>query len=314
VLSASVVVTCADTSPPLAECLAGLVNQEPRPAEVIVVHRRGGAEIAGLRAEFPDVRFVEFEGKTDAARNAGLARAGAEVVAFIDSDCVAQPGWLASLLENYRNPAVAAVGGRLVEPSGGTNTLIGLALPNGTLATGFDRDPGRTIQVEHLSPANASFRRESLDAAGGFGSHYAGDGGTGVTELCLRLHAGGQRICFAPGAVVRKPAADRVPPFWPDLRADYRVRRDHVLLLALVHGTSAKVVRNYLTVAVREEFDCFARMRARSGPVMADGTPRLLSRRLTAPVVVGRGLAGVTGLVAGLAVAVKANAGRKRGG
>ena len=49
-----------------------------------------------------------------AARNAGLARVSTPVVAFIDSDCVPDEGWLEPLLAHFDDPMVAAVAPRIV--------------------------------------------------------------------------------------------------------------------------------------------------------------------------------------------------------
>ena len=49
-----------------------------------------------------------------AARNAGLAQAGTPLVAFIDSDCVPEDGWLQPLLAHFNDPLVAAVAPRIL--------------------------------------------------------------------------------------------------------------------------------------------------------------------------------------------------------
>jgi mycofactocin glycosyltransferase len=48
------------------------------------------------------------------ARNAGLAQVGTPLVAFIDSDCVPDDGWLEPLLGYFDDPIVAAVAPRIV--------------------------------------------------------------------------------------------------------------------------------------------------------------------------------------------------------
>jgi mycofactocin glycosyltransferase len=49
-----------------------------------------------------------------AARNAGLARSGTPLVAFLDSDCVPEDGWLEPLLAHFNDPLVAAVAPRIL--------------------------------------------------------------------------------------------------------------------------------------------------------------------------------------------------------
>ena len=52
------------------------------------------------------------------ARNTGVGAATGAVIAFLDDDAVAAPGWLASLLAPFDDPTVGCVGGR-VEPAWG---------------------------------------------------------------------------------------------------------------------------------------------------------------------------------------------------
>jgi len=73
------------------------------PAEVAAAARVGGA---GL------VRHSRARGPA-AARNAGLRAAGTELVAFLDSDCVPSPGWLARLAGHLTDPRLALVAPRI---------------------------------------------------------------------------------------------------------------------------------------------------------------------------------------------------------
>lgn len=45
------------------------------------------------------------------ARNSGIAASRCDVVAFVDDDAQIQPGWLELLRADYRDPAIAGVGG-----------------------------------------------------------------------------------------------------------------------------------------------------------------------------------------------------------
>ena len=58
------------------------------------------------------------------ARNAGLATAQTPIVAFVDSDCVASPGWLAALLAHFDDPLVAAVAPRVVPATTAQDTPV----------------------------------------------------------------------------------------------------------------------------------------------------------------------------------------------
>jgi glycosyltransferase involved in cell wall biosynthesis len=97
----SIVIPSFDRSAVLAEVLAALEGQQGAPDfEVVVVDdgsTDGTAELlAGLRPSFPlTVRRQPNRGPA-AARNAGVAAASGEWVAFLGDDTVPQKGWLAA--------------------------------------------------------------------------------------------------------------------------------------------------------------------------------------------------------------------------
>ena len=67
-------------------------------------------------AERHGARFVALAANAGpaAARNVGLAAVHTPLVAFVDSDCVPSPGWLAPLLGHFDDPVVGAVAPRVV--------------------------------------------------------------------------------------------------------------------------------------------------------------------------------------------------------
>lgn len=84
-----------------------------QPSEVIIAvdNNRGLAE--RVRNAMPGIRVVEHDGPRGVAgcRNAGAAAAHHEILAFLDDDAVASPGWLHAIREAVRDLNVAGVGG-----------------------------------------------------------------------------------------------------------------------------------------------------------------------------------------------------------
>ncbi len=120
VADVTVVIPVRDRSELLDRCLTSLGPDTPvlvvddgsqDPGPVAEVCRRHGARL----------RVRRVNGGPAAARNEGLAQVDSELVAFLDSDCVAGPGWLGPLVRMLDDPAVGAVAPR-VRPVGSSGS------------------------------------------------------------------------------------------------------------------------------------------------------------------------------------------------
>jgi glucosyl-dolichyl phosphate glucuronosyltransferase len=114
------VITCAysmERWDDLADAVNSLRGLEQRPDEIIIVIDHNPELKARAQAAFPDVLVIENQHARGAsgARNAGIAVARGEVIAFLDDDAVADPHWLAALLAVCQRPGVLGVMGR-IEP------------------------------------------------------------------------------------------------------------------------------------------------------------------------------------------------------
>ena len=118
-MTVSVVVVTRNRCRQLTRCLDSLTRQERHPDELLVVDNGSSDDTAGtvgrLRAPFP-VRLVpEPVVGVAVARNRGLREARGEVVAFIDDDAVAEPGWLAAMEEAFLgDERIGIVGGSIL--------------------------------------------------------------------------------------------------------------------------------------------------------------------------------------------------------
>ncbi len=229
-LSVSVIVCCY-TEERLADirrAVASLWRQSRAPEEVIVVvdnnrelHRRLCQEGDGR------TRLVLSTcGRgLSAARNAGIALARGDLVAFLDDDAVASPDWLERLTAPFADPSVLATGGRaLLAWEGRRPPWLPLEL-EWTVGGSYTWLPQRETPVRNPHGHNMCFRRSVFQAVGGF--HVAmGRVGDGVyageeAELCLRL-----RRALPHGKVLYLPLATvvhRVPRRRATLR--YLLRR-----------------------------------------------------------------------------------------
>ncbi len=102
----------------LERCLKSVLAQSRPPDEIIVVDNGSTDDTAGVVRRFESVcplRYVaELRPGVGRARATGCAAATGDILAFMDDDAVAEPGWLAALEEAfYLDPNVGVVGGRI---------------------------------------------------------------------------------------------------------------------------------------------------------------------------------------------------------
>ena len=111
----SVIIPHLNTPDALDRCLASVCDQslDQGTAEIIVVDNGSTVSFAAVAARYPRVRFLaEPTPGPGPARNTGVAVARANILAFIDADCRAAPGWLqAGVAAVEAAPGRAVVGG-----------------------------------------------------------------------------------------------------------------------------------------------------------------------------------------------------------
>ena len=110
----------------LAACLAA-VNGPATGHDIVVVDDASPDEAANLAVVHAHgARRIRHEVNQGpgAARNTGLAATSAPVVAFLDSDCTPEPGWLDALLPLFDDPRVGAVAPRVRPRPAGQRSLL----------------------------------------------------------------------------------------------------------------------------------------------------------------------------------------------
>jgi GT2 family glycosyltransferase len=205
------VVICAYTRQRWAEivcAVASLRNQTALPEQVILVIDHNDELLRQAEAAFPDVTVVPSTGPRglSGARNAGMALAQADVVAFLDDDAEAEPDWLDNLVRHYAHSDVIGVGGSAVPAWELTRPRWLPPEFDWVVGCSFTGQPNRAAPVRNLLGCNMSFRRAALDGSGGFDSALGRVGSNPVgceeTELCIRL-----RRRHPVGVILYDPAA-----------------------------------------------------------------------------------------------------------
>ncbi|MDQ2904771.1 MAG: mycofactocin biosynthesis glycosyltransferase MftF [Chloroflexota bacterium] len=219
----SIIIPTYNRARQLERCLRSLhaLDYPARCLEIIVVDDAStdetGALLLRLAVEFADqgsrlrvVRHTHQQGVAN-GRNSGAEAARYDLLAYIDSDCVASPGWLAQLVPAFQDAHVAAVGGmiRAYERQSmlGRYEDVCSSLFMGLRA----QQVSAAGPLTYLPTANLLLRREAWQRLGGFAALTFGED----VDLCRRLLATGGHILYIPYGVVYH---DYRTQLWPFLR------------------------------------------------------------------------------------------------
>ncbi|MHB1912895.1 MAG: glycosyltransferase family 2 protein [Acidimicrobiales bacterium] len=229
----SVVVPTYNRAELLARLLDALEAQQGVAFEIIVVDdcstdgtwellgRRGRTTTAAGSAGGVTIHRVRTPVNSGpaTARNIGWRRAAGHLIAFIDDDCVPQPGWLEALAGAFaagngnttgsgRTIGASGAGGAEVDIGAEVGIVQGATLPLPEQAAGrgpfavfvwVDRDHGR------YETCNIAYRRDLLEELGGFDESFGTVAGAPVwgedVDLGWRAREAGARIVFEPAAL-----------------------------------------------------------------------------------------------------------------
>jgi mycofactocin glycosyltransferase len=167
----SVVVPAHQRPAATRACVESLLGLDyPRELlEVIVVDDASDPPLAAALDGQP-IRLLrqEANGGQSAARNQGACVARGELLAFIDNDCVADPGWLRALAAGMADREIGIAGGRVLPLAarGRVAAFEAVRSPLDMGVHGGEVGPGKPIG--HMPACNLVIRRELLERLGGF--------------------------------------------------------------------------------------------------------------------------------------------------
>jgi mycofactocin glycosyltransferase len=202
----TVVIPVRDRHAELDRCLSGLGGNYP----VIVVDdgSRDPAAIAALgRRHGARVHRREVSGGPGPARNDGLALVSTPLVAFLDSDCVTGPDWIAGLAGHFADPVVGAVAPR-VRPQTGPGTIGRYLDARAPIDLGpREARVAPLTRLAYVPTAALLARGDAITAGFDAGLRYGED-----VDLIWRMIDAGWRVRYDPGAEVRHAEPGRWAP------------------------------------------------------------------------------------------------------
>ena len=167
------------------------------------------------------------------ARNGGVAAAAGEILAFTDSDCRPEAGWLEGGVEALS--AYDFVGGRMRVLVDDLDAMT----PTEAFEYVFAFNNHRYVTRKDFTvTANLFCRREMFGKVGGFRVGLSED-----VEWSHRAIAAGYRLGYAPAAIVGHPARRT----WEDLLKKWKRtnREAYILYASRKYGLAAYLVRSF---------------------------------------------------------------------
>ena len=120
ILKASVIIPTLDREPIALETLKLLKQEIDDSIECIIVDQSDTPSklLKEFKSELNNYNYIHLTEKgLPNARNVGIENSNGEIIIFIDDDVIPKKGIVKNHLENYKDPEIIAVGGKVIENS-----------------------------------------------------------------------------------------------------------------------------------------------------------------------------------------------------
>jgi glycosyltransferase involved in cell wall biosynthesis len=191
----TVIVPAYNAEATLGDTLDALEAQDHPPVDVIVVDDGSTDRSPDIARKYVGrsrhrVTVLEQDNKGPAAaRNRGVEATDADIIVFLDADCVPPPDWLAALTGALNDDVVGASCGYFpVNPE----HLVARFVDH-EIARRQERSLGKEVDV--LATYATAYRRDAFLAAGGFSTDFRTASGEDF-DLAFTLHQKGGRLLF----------------------------------------------------------------------------------------------------------------------
>ncbi len=194
-LRVSIVIPVYNRASLIGPVIEALLDQTYKPFEIIIVDDGSTDNTERIVSSY-QVKYIYQENRGPAAaRNRGFRESGGDIIAFIDSDCIAKKDWLENLIKGFDFAEVGAVAGSydIANPESLLSRLIHEEIK--WRHSGFKR------YIRAFGSYNVAIRREVFEKVGGFDETYRTASGED-NDLSYRILKAGYKIRFMPDALV----------------------------------------------------------------------------------------------------------------
>jgi glycosyltransferase involved in cell wall biosynthesis len=236
--SVSVIIPVYNGAHTVAACLESVLNQTyPSEAYEVIVVENGSTDSTSTIVQRYPVQLLHSEERGPAAaRNLGITKSEADIVAFTDADCIADPEWLSELVGPYADPQIGGVGGAILAYAHSDHTIVEMFSEENAPLVNFIS--GEDEFLPHLYTANASYRRSLLSKVGGFNPNLVTGEDVDISWR-VQLQTGAE-LHYVPQAIVHHHhRSTRI-----GLARQYRQYGFGEILLDTMHGNHAGYPRS----------------------------------------------------------------------
>jgi cellulose synthase/poly-beta-1,6-N-acetylglucosamine synthase-like glycosyltransferase len=182
----SVIVPVYNGERTIGDCIKSLLslNYPSSNYEIIIVDNNSKDNTNNIIRQYPVTCLLEDNIQSSyAARNTGIKRSKGEIIAFTDSDCIADKDWILKAVECFEDKDVGCVAGR-IEGYSPTNYIEEYLKRHGYLCQ--DTSTLKHWFLPYAQTANAIYRREVLNEIGFFEERWVSAGDTDLTWRMLQ--------------------------------------------------------------------------------------------------------------------------------
>ncbi|MFC1782232.1 glycosyltransferase [Planctomycetota bacterium] len=216
--------------------IESLLNQDypQKRTEIIIVDNNSRDKTPEIIRKFPVTLLCENDVQSSyAARNRGIKKARGQILAFIDSDCRADPNWLTQGVKKLLDESADLVAGEVAFTFSRKKTLA--EMYDSVTNFSFENYVNRGVS----GAGNLFVKSQLFQQIGLFPARVKSGGDLQWTQKATNR---GFSLVYAPRAIVKHPAR----PLKPLLAKQFRVGAGHIDIFLRQGQSRARILRNFL--------------------------------------------------------------------